>query len=1775
MEKKKLITALMVGCMAFLPANADSTINSNITDGTGIHNSAGETMTVNKGVTISGNNGDYSGGIWNEGNLIIQNGEKDSHVTFSGNKNSSPWGGGGAIYSYASGTEISIGNYTSFEDNNKGVNVPAAGAVYVGNATQLTIGDYVNFSGNSAGQGNSPGIGGAMYIENSATTIGQAINVESNTAASGGGLFISNPNGSTATIKAGAVFTKNEALTGDGGALVSDMTNLTIGSGARFEDNIAARNGGAISTAQTFTDEQAGKVTIGDGAQFINNVAKNGNGGAIYNITEVEIQGATFEGNSAVTGGAIYNTATVNVNGATFTGNKANKGGALYNAQNATATLQDVTFSAKSGDASNSIYNAGSVVTSSSAGKTNTFNSDIYGDGTITNTGSSSFGGDNSKFVGTFTQQVAGAETTVTGTFFGGTSTVSDGTLNWKTQTGIPSGGSLNITGGNLNIGSADGQTTGKFTVGTNSVIGNAVNVQVNENSVLANDTNLTLGGEFINNSGAKVQGTGELAVTEGSNAGTITQDSFTVNNGGADKTFSNSGTIDTNTVTNNGNLNNTGAIGSSDNKVTEFTNNGTFTNDGTGSLVAETIKNESGATFTNNTDSVQADNFDNAGTVDGTGSLNLGSGTNTGSITQEAITIASGGTYNNGSETSTGAEINVDSLIIDGTLNNYGSIGNDKAVTSITNNGTFENKGSGSIDADIITNNAGATFKTENENVVAGIFNNYGNYEGSGTTTVDIDGENSHSITDKVVNISGTYDNRGSITATEKFNNTGTITDTNTASNNSSITTVGGSNSGSITQDSVTITGNFDNSGSITVNDFTNSGTITDSNSTADNSSITINNSGTNTGSITQDAITIASGGSLTSGGGTNQASIVVNNFTNKGTVTLDNSILNVLTGDVTTGTINAINSGNELKADLAGGNLNIGYDGTAGSLQQTGGSVAANAIVDVTAGSTYDINAGSVILDKGEGSADSWDGKITLTGGSLTTDGFTEEHGVLDADTGSLSITNGSDITVGKDSSIAGDVTTIIDNTSTLNINNGGSVVLNSRDDWSGTIVLGTAGTTNDSSSLDVSGLTSTGALQANSGSLTVGSNNLDITTGSYIENEVAIQTSGNIKVTGTGVVGVDDNDKLASTSVITLTGDGTLNYGNTKDPAFIINATSGNLNLLDGSKLTIGGTSTIADAVALDIQKGSTLTLNSAVLNLDNEDQWDGKIINQAGGTINANGLINNSDTASLEQNSGVLNIYNDAQLTLGKGSFIKDGEINITKGADGENGSTFTLANGTIEGGDMTIDANSAFIVKNGTFTLDKISGNGVVDQDGVMHAALVNVANGERVQHNITELAINGQTNFNMDIHARGNHYTSNDQFVVSSMTGNGTARIDNWSLNGDIFGWDAPIDRHITLDHIFVDENGNPLQGNIEITRKTEFTPIGYYQLNQKGSGTGLHYTLDLVDFNPQVFRGQVTTVAQWMNQLAIDDMLFTHSMVLPSFKDEDGGVAYSGVMANRYASSNPLFAPYQYSRKDGGLWYKMYGTFENLNMNVSGLGRVGNNAYGALIGADFGLKELKNGWKFMPTAYVGYNGAHQAYPGIGAYQNGGQAGFLGTWYKNNFIVGGLVYGGVYENSMDVGGHTDNAFNYFAGAATKFAYNWRFHRDWVLQPNLMAAYNFFGQQNWHSDYGQMGMMAGMLNGVNLAPGVNLIWEKETFSIYGTLQYMYNLNGAVGGRAGNVGLPQVEMERGYIQYGLGFTKKWGDRFSGYLQAVLRNAGRTGVGFQLGFNFLLGK
>jgi len=1531
--------------------------------------------------------------------------------------------------------------------------------------------------------------------------------------------------------------------------------NLTISSGSTETisqeatyDNII--NAGTLNNNASLTVETSlqNSSSINNSSSIVTTEITNQSGGSITGVSgSIEISnGGTNDGSITqnivnVTAGTLTNRGTISAETFNNSGQLTGTGKLIAAGGSNSTTIEQDTIEITGDYANNGTMTANKEFTNAS--------SDITGNGSLIikdSTGNSSNGGSISQAI----VNISGNKFTNTGSITA-SQEFTNSAANLENNNTITSNGSFTNTG---NI-------TGQGSISAN---------QSGTNSGSITQKEVTTGGTFNNG--------------DGTTAGTITTDKLT-NNG----TFNNNSgsSIISDEIINNDKFINNGSIGSSSDKGT-IDNKGTFTNNG--SIIASTITNETGKEFINNSgNEITADSFTNQGSVTNNGTINAGSLNNSSSITGNtgSLTISNGGT-NSGTISQnivsvTGGTLNNENSITTNEFNNSATISGSGSLTATTGNN------SGNITLDNVTikgdyTNTGTI--TSNDN-----FTNSGNISGDSGKLIVNNGSNSGSISQDTLETSGTFENTGSIIANitngGTFTNNGTIgtnqnkaeiTNNGTFTNNNSVIASAitnnadktFTNAGNVVTDTITNNGTFDGKGSITIGGGENTGTITQNNITingnfANNGDMTANNSfsssaditgggnlninnGNNTGNITQGEITVD--GKLTNTGGSISAGSIANN----GTISLENgSSLEISGSDGTLGgIIDAIGTGNNLAAgnNNVTGTINIGNSSTDSDLTLESGNVVADAVVNITQNGEFKLEGGETTLN----SNDTWAGKVSLNGGKLTTN--VTQNGILDADTGELTVGSGS-LTIGQGSSIAGDVTTEIANGTTLNVNNGGEVKLNSGDNWNGTVSL-------NGGKLDVSGLTANGTLHGNSGDLIAGTGNLNIGTGSYIENEVAIQTSGNINITGDGIVGIDNNDTLASSSVISLKDNGTLNYGNTQNPSFKIEAESGNLNLLENSNMTIDGSSSIADAVALDIQKNATLTLASAEINLDKADKWNGIIDNQ-GGTINTDNVTQSSSTAALIQNAGTTNIDNTSNITLGEKSEISGGDINIT------NNSVLNTVNAHITGGNMTIDENSAFVVKNGTFELDKIIASG----DGAMQNALIHTMNGERNMSSIGELNIANQANFNIDIHARSNQITSNDQFMVGSMTGDGVARIDQWSLNGDIFGWDAPIDRNIVLDHIFVDKDGNPLEGNIEITRDATLTPIGWYQLNQHGSGAGALYSLDMIKFNPHVFRGQVTTIAQWQNQLAIDDMLFTHSMVLPSFKDEDGGVASSGLMANRYAATNPLFAPYQYSRKDGGLWYKMYGNFENLNMNLSGLGRVGNNSYGALIGADFGLKELKNGWKFMPTAYIGYNGAHQTYPGVGAYQNGGQAGFLGTWYKNNWIIGGLVYGGIYDNVMNVGGHADNTFNYFAGAATKFAYNWRFHRDWVLQPNFMAAYNFFGQQNWHSDYGQMGMMAGMLNGVNVAPGINLIWEKETFSIYGTLQYMYNVNGAVGGQAGNVGLPQLEMERGYIQYGIGFTKKFTDRFSGYLQAVLRNAGRTGCGFQMGFNFLLGK
>lgn len=800
--------------------------------------------------------------------------------------------------------------------------------------------------------------------------------------------------------------------------------------------------------------------------------------------------------------------------------------------------------------------------------------------------------------------------------------------------------------------------------------------------------------------------------------------------------------------------------------------------------------------------------------------------------------------------------------------------------------------------------------------------------------------------------------------------------------------------------------------------------------------------------------------------------------------------------------------------------GSLNIGNVNKASLSLNSNSYIKKDTLVILT--QRGKLNGGSITLDDN----DIWAGNIsigdenTVGSGTLTIDGLTSNGGIF-ANGGTIDIISGR-LTVSAGDVIKEATTVKIKDDALLAVR-GGDVTLGSTTDWAskGGVLL-TDGT------LTVKDFAlSNGIFQANSGKLMLENSTFTLGKNSFINSSVEtnIDSNSKLQITDNGWVTIGDNDIW--NGEVSLSG-GTLNYERTESTSSTMTgdliATSGNLNLLKNSYINIKSPSNIAQAVSVDIQKGATVEIsNGAEFNLDSNDKWNGLIKNELDGILKTDNVNNSAFGGMLQQNKGVSIFDNNSNITIdGKDSYILDGTVEI------KNGSALNIGSGVADNhffvSDLNMINNSALNAMNSVLNKYQISNDMIVE----------------------------GKNNLSIDIDGRNK---VGDAFIINNLTSNtnGTLNVADFNFIGL-----APIDRQFKI-RVF-DANSINDKVNFTSTDKEIFTPIGYYNLQSAGGGW---YTSNMTRYNPQVFRGQVATLASFNNQLMIDDMLLNHVTL-----DSERLLAQSK-NANIYASTLPQFAPYQYKKEDGGLWYKSYVNFENLSL-TQGL-KVGNNSYGSLVGADFPVIKLKHGWRLMPTAYIGYNGAHQTFNGVGMYQNGGQGGLMGTFMKDNFIGSVVAYGGGYNNEMSVAGNTDRAGNWFAGTAAKLAYNFHPTKHFTIQPTAFMSYNIFGRQNWGTDFGSMSMNSGLLNGINVAPGMNFIYAKETWSVYATFQYMYNINEQVGGRAGNVDLASVKMEHGYIQYGLGVTKTWKDRLNSFFQIVFRNGGRTGVGFQLGLNY----
>ena len=863
-----------------------------------------------------------------------------------------------------------------------------------------------------------------------------------------------------------------------------------------------------------------------------------------------------------------------------------------------------------------------------------------------------------------------------------------------------------------------------------------------------------------------------------------------------------------------------------------------------------------------------------------------------------------------------------------------------------------------------------------------------------------------------------------------------------------------------------------------------------------------------------------------------------------------------------------------NNDKDRVSGGSLNIGTIADPATLVIERGQVDKAASVDVEKDSAIEVNGGSLALD---GATDNLAGSLTISKGTLELDSMTNKHssGVF-TQTGGTTNVKGQGFTMNNDEDvISGGIVNIggdrpdselamtagtIKGDAVINIDN------NSNLDVGGTAVVtdGAEVTAKDTSSVSVTGGTITGDAKiylTDSSELNVSDG--EVTYDAYIslgEDATLNQSGGKVALSGTedvveGSISISDGEltlnkvekstdekvtynqtggkvnlqdsKLALNSPSSKISGGALNLtnssldiNNSSENSSDLTMVTSDLKLREGNEYTVTG-GDIDKESTITVEKNATFAIDGegTVVRLDGKNDVIEGNLEVAGGTLYISDDLRKVTTAdgNYVQTGGNVNLDNSSLVLETEGSKIASGSMSL------KNNSTLTVTGAStgVTGGALSIDDTSKlnYLAMAGmTQTTDNIR----------LHTSgLVDTINGVSTKNTLDSIVVNngddgdGQADFAIDINARATSTADTDKYIantisVSTKDEAGVINISDFQLNGDLYSSGAPIDRHIRLGKIF---DSDKIDDEITFTStdKEIFTPIGYYKLNASSANDG-SYSLDLTKFNPQAFRGQVTTAAAYFNQLSVNDSLFNKAQI------RRYSPSYGDMFRNRTALIEGT-ATYDRTMRESEVWVEAIGNFETFKFNNS-LDKVRNNSWGMIVGADFGVKRLKRGWSWVPTGYVAYTGGHQTFNGVSAYQNGAQIGFMSSWMKGNFIESALINTGIYGNDMEVSGNSEDAFGYFVGLASKTAYDIPITHYFKIQPALTLSYNMFGKQNFHSDYGNMHMTSGFLNGFNIAPNLNFIWHRENWSAYAQISYAWNLFTGLGGRAGNVELNNI-------------------------------------------------
>lgn len=566
---------------------------------------------------------------------------------------------------------------------------------------------------------------------------------------------------------------------------------------------------------------------------------------------------------------------------------------------------------------------------------------------------------------------------------------------------------------------------------------------------------------------------------------------------------------------------------------------------------------------------------------------------------------------------------------------------------------------------------------------------------------------------------------------------------------------------------------------------------------------------------------------------------------------------------------------------------------------------------------------------------------------------------------------------------------------------------------------------------------------------------------------------------------------------------------------------------------------------------------------------------------------NSIVNAEDTVAFASGAtGSLQAAAGKNLTFYSNVYGNGATININDKYTDESG--IFESTGTVRFANEAQITNSNIVLNNGRLSFDHDRNLGSTTQPTLANNLILNGGTLDLLNYEFVEpqlyvnnLTLNGDTRIELDVNLAAEKMDTLLDGVNVGSFGDGTN-----PANGNLIvsAMKSTTDTNASsVDILFTDSEY--LEGHVGLDNEAAIIEGPIYQyavkhtsISHSGGSTsplaaGEWFNFSRLGNSNTIIPGPVAAQAAFLLMDNIYRQSFANMDMVTLMTPEE---RMAWKMRNKYAYADAIhrgvYAPNILPEERDGWYLRPFTNFENVPLKNGP--KVSNVFYGTLIGGESDIIDLGHGWDGNFSFFGAYHGSHQAYNGSSIWQNGGSIGGVATAYKGNFFTG------VTANVGASAARTSHAFGsedfpiLMTGAAWKSGYNWGLLKNkLVIQPSYMMSYTFVNVFDYTNAAG-VNITQDPLHAIEFIPGIKVIGNLPNgWQPYAALNMTWIAMDRTKFYANDVALTRLGIKP-FVEYGVGLQKRYGDRFTGFGQAMIRNGGRNGIAFTLGMRWALG-